>query len=177
MFNKFVIVIALLISLSMSSNLQFLSDDNKCEYGTLQEVMDKCRRYYYSYHPGSIDADTKNKLEFLEILAQFEATFLSAFFEPRKAHGIIDYYGIRANISKYVINTVVDNFPNGYTDAAVLLIKSLRSEDLKYLFFYGFVYNYLKAQIDKTGKNLSSCLTERDNNIYISKLFKEKILT
>ncbi len=155
MFNKLLIVLALLITLSIATRLEFLSLDNKCEYGTLQEVMDESKKIRERYDLDSLlkDVTIKMQLSFIEKIAGM--MFAPVHYEEETWKELKQY---EKYISNDVFNYALDR---NFLMARTLLIGEI-GEKLKPLFENTFAIGYINSILYYKSRTPDSCLNKNE---------------
>jgi hypothetical protein len=146
MVNKLVIVLALLITLSMATKLEFKSE--KCEFGTWQERMVNSNRIYESIiYDDDLNGSNEIKVSFIKKIAQMAAT--NASYDER-----LDTLKI---YNKFIpTDTYTHVRENRYFEARESIAKNMIADFEPYS-RHLFAYNYIKNLLKK--KDPDSCLT------------------
>ncbi len=151
MFNKSILVLALLITLSMATKPEFLSENGNCKHGTLQEALDKSAQIIEGYRPESMEEaeDLEKKFSFLQKLAQI----LVSYPDTKDNMNILEEF--EGDISK----NVLDHAKNDrFFYARNALIEELVREDLKTVSMHVFAFSYIKSVLQKKSLSPSACL-------------------
>jgi hypothetical protein len=153
MFNKFVIVLALLTTLSMATKLEVLSDDDECEYGTLQEVMDKSKRIYEKFEESEIlEGEEMIKLAFLKKLAKMAGISHNPKNDDENNKILHQFAG-------YISTNVSDKVKESrYFEAKNLLINELNVKDQKTMLIHLFASSYIKSLLETKKEVPGECL-------------------
>jgi hypothetical protein len=153
MFNKFVIVLALLTTLSMATKLEFLSRDSKCEYGTLQEVKDKSTKIFYSNNPNSLDNNNQIRASFMYKLAEMAVTNPSEY----------QTYIVRMTFQMYIPESVFNYVrEKDYLMARKTFLERIWpwENSFKNICMHFYIKSYIKILLETNKERTpSSCLT------------------
>ncbi len=152
MFNKFVIVLALLITLSMTTKLE-LKSNNECDYGTLSQRMNDSKIIHENHFCENLEGEVKIQSSFIKRIAQMAQ---SAPSNDKKITLLDEYNGI---IEENALDKVRE-------DEYFVARDKIVSANIKYSGFreymnHLFAQYYIKSLINNR-RPATSCLTTKE---------------
>ncbi len=152
MFNKLVIVLAFLITLSITTKLEFKSDGIECEYGTLSQRMDNSKRAHESNDYEIADGKIKINNSFIKVIAQMAQSNPSYDVKNKL---LDDYDGL---VGKKVLDKVRED---EYFEAKNMILSIFWTyRGYKEYVNHLFAHYYIKSLM--TQRLASSCLTAKE---------------